>query len=201
MAAAFVRADQVQTYTGKSCQSKHQAKTGERPAHIERRPGPVISVGWTRSVKALKVICKGRSSSAPLFALEDGLPSAPSLFLDILYCCLTACGISPMGIPAIQSDMEQPLGQLPTAQTMQPSRVLGAGAATAFDAMLTSQLLIKLRPQRQLSTQMPTNLLTSPPPPGGISDLSTCPSCVGLPLASLQPQLTTISPSGTLLAL
>lgn len=49
MTAAFVRADQVQTYTGKSCQSKHQAKTGERPAHIERRPGPVISVGWTRS--------------------------------------------------------------------------------------------------------------------------------------------------------
>ena len=106
-----------------------------------------------------------------------------------------------MGIPAIQSDMEQLLGQLPTAQTMQPSRVLGADAATAFDAMLISQLLIKLRPQRQLSTQMPTNLLTSPPPPGGISDLSTCPSCVGLPLASLQPQLTTISPSGTLLAL
>ncbi|SPC63270.1 uncharacterized protein UHOD_12080 [Ustilago sp. UG-2017b] len=51
----------------------------------------------TCAVKALQVICKGCSSSAPLFTLDDGLPLARSSFLNTLSQCLTACGISPQG--------------------------------------------------------------------------------------------------------
>ncbi|SOV06378.1 uncharacterized protein UDID_19650 [Ustilago sp. UG-2017a] len=49
------------------------------------------------SVKALQVICSRHSSSALLFALDDGLTFSQSSFLDTLSNCLTACGISPQG--------------------------------------------------------------------------------------------------------
>jgi hypothetical protein len=106
----------------------------------------------------------------------------------------------PRVIPGIPSRGERPPGQQPTAPMILPSKGLDAGAATVSDDMLISLRPIGLQPQPRLSTRTQTNLLTSPIPPGAIFDLNY-PSPLGLPLVPLQPQLATVSPCGTLLAL
>ncbi|SAM84224.1 uncharacterized protein UBRO_20323 [Ustilago bromivora] len=150
----------------------------------------------TCTVKVLQVICQGCSSPAPLFALNDGLLFAQSVFLDTLSCCLTACSISPWGYSGHSFQRRESM-----ALMMLPSKGLDTGAATASGNTLTSQWLIVPQPQPQLSTKIWTNLLTSPLQPGAISDLVTSPSPVGSTLASLEPQLATVSPCGMLLAL
>ena len=103
-----------------------------------------------------------------------------------------------LGIP---SDAELPSGQQQMVPTMPPSKGLDAGTVTASGGTWTSQWPIKQPPQQWLSTQMWTNLSTSPLLPGKISGLLAYPSRVGPPLTSLQSQLAAISPCGTLLAL
>ncbi|SPC63642.1 uncharacterized protein UHOD_11305 [Ustilago sp. UG-2017b] len=46
---------------------------------------------------ALKVICRNRSASEPLFALEGGLPFDRNSFITTVHRCLQACGVPPEG--------------------------------------------------------------------------------------------------------
>ncbi|SOV07563.1 uncharacterized protein UDID_19216 [Ustilago sp. UG-2017a] len=164
--------------------SSHPARPTQLVAALPSQHQPsliehVLSKHSRSSAKSAHPLpCPSLSKTASLLPEVCSLTPCPAASLLAAY--------HPGAILGIHSNAGPLPGWWPTMPAMLPSKGSDAGTVTASGNMLTSQRLIVQQLQQWLCTKMLTNPSASPLLPGTISDLPTCPSRVGLPLASLQ---------------